>query len=439
MEKKFLFNYLTLLIISVPLFLYYFVIEVQTPNYFLCNELIDYSINLFSYSFDIIYPRSCDQPLYERGFYDLKQIFAEDFNYQDRPLYISIVSVVNTVLVTILNIFNVELNSIIYISNFLVQIGIATYCLSLFKKIYFGDSKISILDSIVVSLILLLSPLFKWGVFDPSHQLLTLVAILFSINFVKSEKTIGTKEALLFGILYMLHRTFLITFIWVLLFKTYKRKENVYDSLKNLIKNFKYYYFIISLLPTLSYNGYIRFVLDNKVYDANTQYWGQFVWIFDFIRGKVNYESEWHCVTVPANFICYFEDNLKLFFYLLIPLAFVLYFFYKTKIKFTDNQKLTLSICLFLYLFWSFIGWYPPIRFSYYSLGHLIIILFMYYTITYKHQPGKFLILSSYLLFAITLNHWNSPKLIEFNFLIYTSILLFLAFLIYDKNSKSYS
>ena len=73
----------------------------------------------------------------------------------------------------------------------------------------------------------------------------------------------------------------------MLLFQTYKRKENFYDSLKNLIKNFKYYYFIISLLPTLSYNGYIRSVLDNKVYDANTQYWGQFVWIFDFIRGKV--------------------------------------------------------------------------------------------------------------------------------------------------------
>jgi len=25
--------------------------------------------------------------------------------------------------------------------------------------------------------------------------------------------------------------------------------------------------------------------------------------------GEVNYESEWHCVTVPTNFICYFEDG----------------------------------------------------------------------------------------------------------------------------------
>ena len=439
MENKFLFNYLTLIIISVPLFLYYFVIEVQTPNYFLCNELIDYSINLFSYNFDIIYPRSCDQPLYERGFYDLKQIFVEDFNYQDRPLYIFTVALVNTVLTTVINIFNVELSFIVYVSNFLVQIGIAAICISLFKKIYFDDSKISLLDSIVISLILLLSPLFKWGVFDPSHQLLTLVAILYSIYFVKYKNIIGTKEALLFGILYMLHRTFLITFIWVLLFQVYKRKDNFFNSLKNLIQNFKFSYFIISLLPTLIYNGYIRFVLDNKVYDANTQYWGQFVWIFDFIRGKVNYESEWHCVTVPANFICYFQDNLKLFFYLLIPLAFVLYFFYKTEFKFSDNQKLTLSICLFLYLFWSFIGWYPPIRFSYYSLGHLIIILFTYYTITYKHQQGKLLILISYLLFAITLNHWNSPNLVEFNLSIYAAVLLFLAFLVYDKNSKSFS
>ena len=154
------------------------------------------------------------------------------------------------------------------------------------------------------------------------------------------------------------------------------------------------------------------------------------------------YESNWHCTSLSTFYRCYLNDNiltlkyLSSFFICLI----VSYFLYKEKYLLSNNLlKYILLIFSFSYIFWSFIGWYPPIRFSYYSLGHLIIILFMYYTITYKHQPGKFLILSSYLLFAITLNHWNSPKLIEFNFLIYTSILLFLAFLIYDKNSKSYS
>tara|TARA_B110000003_G_C16617548_1_gene521855 strand:+ start:696 stop:2012 length:1317 start_codon:yes stop_codon:yes gene_type:complete len=429
MIKNFLKNYLILLILSVPLFGYYFIFEFQYPDYFICNELLNYKINIFSNNFVFSYPKSCDQELYQRGFTNIKEIFAEDFNYQDRPLYILLVSTVNIFIQLTINIFNLSVFNTTYLSTFLTQIGIASLSVVLIKKIYFKNQDHTFFNSILISLVLLLSPLFKWGIFDPSHQLLTFVAILISIYFVKSAQIIDLKKSLFFGILFLLHRSFLVTFAWILLYEIYKNK-------KNILKDFNYGCFLFSLVPTIFYQIYIRLILGNKGYDANAEYWGQFIWIFDFLRGKVNYESEWHCVTIPANFICYVQDNLRLLVYLFIPLLFLIYFYinkYITNKSFEENIKLTISISLFLYIFWSFIGWYPPIRFSYYSLGHFLIILFIKFLITYPNNPGKFLISSSYILYALNLNHWNSPSLIEINSSMYVSIILFLLFIFYDK------
>ena len=96
MKKLFIKNYLILLIISIPVFAYYFIYEIQSPNYYICNELIDYTVNVLSTNFEFSYPKSCDQDLYQRGFTNLQEVFAEDFNYQDRPLYILLIAFVNS-------------------------------------------------------------------------------------------------------------------------------------------------------------------------------------------------------------------------------------------------------------------------------------------------------------------------------------------------------
>jgi hypothetical protein len=429
MKKLFLKNYLILLILSIPIFAYYFIYEVQSPNYFICSELIDYTVNILSTKFEFRYPKSCDQELYQRGFTNLRQIFAEDFNYQDRPLYILTVAVVNTLVQAILSLSNLGSINTSFISTFLVQIGITAVSVVLIKKIFFKDTLLTITNSLLLPLVLLLSPLFKWGVFDPSHQLLTLVSILVSIYFVKSGKIVDLKTSFLFGLLFLLHRSFLVTFFWILL-------NEIYINRNHLIKDFKYACCLFFIAPTVGYQLYIRLVLGNKAYDANAEYWGQFIWIFDFIRGKINYQSEWHCVTIPGNFLCYFQDNLQLFLYISIPLLFVFYFYiskFKIKNSIEESVKLTISISLFLYVFWSFIGWYPPVRFSYYSLGHLFILLFINFIIKHKNNLGKFLISSSYIFYSLNLNHWNSPQIVNMNLFMYISFTLFIFYILYDR------
>ena len=80
------------------------------------------------------------------------------------------------------------------------------------------------------------------------------------------------------------------------------------------------YLFLYFLLPNIIYESFIRFVLQRSTYDANTEYWGQFIWLFDFIRGKIRYVSEWHCVTIPENFICYLNDFKRMTLYIFIPI-----------------------------------------------------------------------------------------------------------------------
>jgi len=429
MKKLFIKNYLILLIISIPVFAYYFIYEIQSPNYYICNELIDYTVNVLSTNVEFTYPKSCDQELYQRGFTNLQEVFAEDFNYQDRPLYILLIAFVNSGVKFFVGLFSFESINTTFLSTFLVQIGIAAISLVLIKKIYFKDEELSFTNSTLLPLILLISPLFKWGIFDPSHQLLTFLAILVSIYFVQSSKTVNFNSSFLFGLLFLLHRSFLVTFAWILLFEIYSNRDH-------LIKDFKYKCCLFFLAPTVAYQIYIKLILGNNPYDANTEYWGQFIWIFDFLRGKINYQSEWHCVTIPGNFLCYIQDNFQLLLYLSVLILFVLYFYFsqfRINKNFDESIKLTVSICLFLYIFWSFIGWYPPIRFSYYSLGHLIVLLFIKSIIMHKNNFGKFLITTSYIFYTLNLNHWNSPQTVEMNLFMYFSIVLFFIYVLYDR------
>ena len=283
----------------------------------------------------------------------------------------------------------------------------------------------------LLSLIFLLSPLVKWGIFDPSHQLLTLTAILYGIYFKKNKFDLSFSNALLFGTLMLLHRTFLIIFIWLLLVEI---KQEI--KLKKITKYS--IYFLISLIPYIL-TTLFKFYFTGTSYDANTDYWGQFIWIFDFIRGKIRFESEWHCVTIPENFYCYLSDNLMLIFYLGLPVIAIIYlsFKYKELIKLDQNLKNLLSLSVFLYLFWSFIGWYPPIRFSYYSIGNLIILLFAYFISQIKDSFHLSLLLFSYCIYMLNLNHWNSPLIVEFDNTIKTSYLFLIIFVFFDlRKSK---
>ena len=117
---------------------------------------------------------------------------------------------------------------------------------------------------------------------------------------------------------------------------------------------------------------------------------------------------------IPEFISCYFADNIKLFYYLALPLILVILY----NKKFVENKSLKSNIyffsyvTIFMYLFYLFIGWYPPIRFSYYSLGHYLIILVLILIINKEAFRFYNINLFSILLYFLFLNHWNSPEIV---------------------------
>jgi len=411
--------------------MFYFVFNIEEPNYFLCNEIIFYEIQLQGNTVNFSYPKSCDQELYHIGFTNFQNVFDDTFNYQSRPL--SILSV--NVIYEILDLFQIESTLNALISTFILQNLIALIAVTVLDHILLMKNKQTKKSYIFISLIVVLSPLFKWGIFDPSHQLWTMLVIIFFPFLIKTKTEITFKNSILIGLLFLLHRSFLIGFIWYLFFSDH---QDIFSNIKKKLFNFIY-----SLIPYISYNLFIFLVLNQRPYDANTTYWGQFVWLYDFIRGKVRYQSEWHCVTIPENFECYFLDNFNTLLYLSLPIALVLinHILKNSRIiiKKYSFEYYIISISVFVYLFWSFIGWYPPIRFSYYSIGNLVVILFILSFSNINNSMIKNITLTSYLLFTLYLNHWNDPNTITVNLGITFSIIALLPLLalsIYSNKLK---
>ena len=109
-------------------------------------------------------------------------------------------------------------------------------------------------------------------------------------------------------------------------------------------------------------------------YNSATQYWKQFIWIKDFILvgyENINYNlsaSEYYCMSIPLFLECYIKDFVNSILYLFLPI--ILCLFMVKHIKKEDNEvyKFSLFNLLFIFilsfLFWSLIGWYPPLRFN---------------------------------------------------------------------------
>ena len=157
----------------------------------------------------------------------------------------------------------------------------------------------------------------------------------------------------------------------------------------------------ISILPFVLYNLYI-FIFENQIpYDENSSHYGQFIWLPLYLFTSKRFEGGWHCMEIPNFLTCYLVDNVQLALYLIVPLLFVII---TNPLKAYRNnlglEKL-IKFSALIYLFYSLIGWYPPIRFSYYSIGNLIILLNIFLLINYKDKLLKTLHLLSVLSFMI--------------------------------------
>ena len=91
---------------------------------------------------------------------------------------------------------------------------------------------------------------------------------------------------------------------------------------------------------------------------------------------------------------------------------------------------------MFFYIFYLFIGWYPPIRFSYYSLGHFIVVISIYSLFCIEKAKQKNLLASVLAIYFLFLNHWNFPQVLDINIFIILSFLVLIVNRIYTNKLK---
>ena len=220
----------------------------------------------------------------------------------------------------------------------------------------------------------------------------------------------------------------------ILNFESYKK---YFTDILKILSNFSVPYLLFRISIFTSGN----ILNDNQVGEYK-----QFTWILDFILGKDTIYSGittgWYCQKIPNFLLCYFIDNIKTIIYLSTIIILILILRKDanlSKLSFDKFRPIILNFLLF-YLFWMFIGWYPPVRFSFYSIGNLVIILFttLFFSMSDRYVKNTSLLIYSY--FFLLINHWNSPKILEFT-IINTVVLVFLfGFLFFkSRNFKIFS
>ncbi len=424
--------YLSSLIIGP--FIYYIVFQLLSTNssYYICVEIknLDFFINNFKFKFT--YPVSCDQINYYQGFENMNNIITSDKHpYQNRPLYIFFVSIFSKILNFVFVLSGLEINFLFQLSTFLVQLFIVSSGIYLIIK-SFDIHELNFLKLMILCFIFFLNPIVKWGIFTPSHQLLTFVVIASGMYILSSNNSFSLFwVSIIFGFLFMAHRAFLLIYLIYVLKEIFLQKKR----LLFILNNFKFVF--LFLLPYIFYTIYIR-LLGYEPYDAATEYWGQFIWVAYFLVGIVKHSGEWYCQTIPENFLCYFRDTINTLYYLSIPIILATGSFLLNK-TISNEQKKKLKnlfmIVSILFVFWSFIGWYPPLRFNLYSIGNGIVIILSIQFLNLRHYLEKFLFLTSITSYFLYINHWNYENVIIINPVFFLSVVsMLLYFIVGYKN-----
>ena len=384
-----------------------------------CQDISNFELEIFNYEYQYIYPESCDQERYYSVFSNPVNLISTEHPYQTRPIFVIFIYFINLLIGLFFRsneIFSLQ------ISNLIGHISILAFATSLILNTFPKLSYLKLSEKLLFHSIILFSPLIKYALFDPSHQTLTYLNIAIMVYVLKNFESINfSKLSILLGFLFLAYRPFLLVFIVYFLYLT-KLKVNK----KNILLGIKASAYI--LLPYIAYRLVIL-SFGYELYDGLTKKWGQFIWIFDFVRGKVRYASDWHCVTIPKNFECYFQDTSNTLLYLLIPLLSVVTMFLTKKLN-SDIELIIFKSSFYYYLFWSLIGWYPPLRFNLYSLNYLLVLLLVLGYFKIEKNSEKLFLLTSNFIFFVSSSHWNNPNIINVDTMFILSIVLFAIYLI---------
>ena len=395
------------------LYIFLFILYPENSSYFECTQQTE--IKKFGVIFNI--PISCDLDLYLVGINDFASIHTFDYNYQTRPIYILYMSMFYHFFSLFIS--NLDLLGLLAFS--LGHVIIATSCIVIFLKTL-DELKIQYNKKVYLIVVFFgVSPILKWGVFDAAHQTLTLLQFTLSFYFLtKKEKS--TSEigfwSFIIGLLALSNMTFLICLLFLFYEKINRPSKFVVNFSSISI------FTILSLIPLIAWDRYIS-SQGFTPYNAAVEYWKQFIWIKDYIlQGyeniNFNYDKdEYYCMSVPLFLKCYLSDFVKSLFFL-SPIIFLCI------LNFVSNWGNTLNklkgiyfnlsfIYIILFVFWSFIGWYPPLRFNLYSLSYFVLFIFTVQILQLEDKVDILFSSSIYFIYFVFLNHWNYLDIININ------------------------
>ncbi len=418
LQPTFTFFLINSFFINLVVYISQFILLKDKVNYFLCTEIIEYQVFLFSRDMTFIYPESCDLDIYTDGIVNFLNLFnLENYVYINRPLFVMYIFIFYKFLSTILISFTLSDLVLIKSSFYLGQLFLTSFAsISVYKL--FSNLNFQIKNKyFYFPLIISLSPIFKWHIFESASMTFTFLIFVIGLNLLLNFENINSYKVFLFsGFLFLIHRSAIVIpglmLFYILISKKFKLK-NIYRILSFFIPSIVYY----SLINIFS-----------NYTDHQAEGYKQFTWILDYFQGREVNSGGYFCQTPKLALSCYFNDIISLFQYLAIPSLFVLAFIlFKKNFNFNETELIKYSVifALIINLFWLFIGWYPPIRFSYYGYGNFIIFMLIFILLLLDDKFAVTLFLLGYISYFLNLNHWNSPEVIIYTGLITTSALFF--------------
>tara|TARA_X000000368_G_scaffold111569_1_gene86866 strand:+ start:31563 stop:32951 length:1389 start_codon:yes stop_codon:yes gene_type:complete len=439
-NQLFLISFLSLFS-CLSIFIFF---QLRPQELFICDVYKTYVISIFGNDFNFIYPlNKCDDKVYTAVLEEFILLFENAARpYQNRPLWL-LPPYFTFQFLSQFRIFDDQ--DILYIiTYFITQLGFAITTINLLINLFKKYLKLNNFDIFSIVVIFYLNPVIQFFIFTPSNGSLSFMVLILNLYFLEkySKKKISYLAFLLMGGLFLLNRSFITCLASLFIFKFRFRikyfLEVIIGTSIFFVPNYLYKFFI-------TYRGY-------EPYDINTEMYGQFIWLskyFDqgifywfskFILSENNFnlrlttkwdsDGEWYCQNIPDNFLCFLNDLINTAKYLWLPCLILLaYLFFYFPKNFTSLSKFIFVSSSVNIFFWSLIGWYPPLRFSLFSFGNVIILYLMYCLVTHHNLKIKSIILSSIIFGLININHWNNEVLIELNFLNQIGIFLLLLYL----------
>ena len=430
LKSSFLILSLLTFLSNVFIYIIQFYFNKEKVDYYLCTSLETYSYSFFSKNIDLIYPESCDLEPYALGIVNLGSYYGlTEFVYLDRPLFILYISAFFN-LIKLLTFSSLSTFSILKISFFLGQLFLTTLiCIYLLK--IFNYINIDIKNKyLFLPLLVSVSPMFKWHIFESTSMTFTFFIFLIGIYIFIDNKYINLPIYFFcVGLLFLIHRSALLILVFFVI------NSVIYKSIeKEKILSIVYFF-----IPVIFY--YTSIFIFSGFYDHQAEDWRQFIWVLDFLQGKETLQSGYFCQSPKLALKCYTNDIVMLAKYLATPALVCLAYIFSNFKTFSKplNKVLGSSIVftLIINLFWLFIGWYPPIRFSYYGFGNLVIFISILIFFNLQNNISQSLFISGYLFYFILLNHWNSPLVVEPNQLMRISIFLFIGSIFAEYSSRN--